>query len=342
VLGCGRIALGIHLPVLAGMADVAVAAVADPDDGLREKASALVPRAARFRDFAELLASAAIDAVVITLPNALHVPASTAALRRGLHVYLEKPLAPDLCGGLDVLRAWRAAGTVAMVGYNYRFLRSYQQARELVRSGRIGNIVAIRSTFATSRREAPAWKQRREHGGGALLDLASHHLDMAAWIIGEPPCSVTCDLLSRHSDDDTAVLQLEFPGGVPVQILAAFAAPETHRFEILGEHGRLLVDVYGADAVEAGPATLDRVRLERFVAAARAIASPRYWLSKVGGSHLHMSYRHALRSFVDGALTGQQPQPDVAEGCAALAWMDAARESARDGRKAIAVAFSVS
>jgi len=151
--------------------------------------------------------------------------------------------------------------------------------------------------------------------------------------VGKPPRSVACDLLSRQTDDDTALLQLEFPGGIPAQILAAFGGPELHRFEILGERGLLLVDPYGSDFVETRTASLDRIRLNQFLDAARALASPRYWLRKVTGSHWHVSYRQALGCFVRGALAGRQPQPDLAAGCATLAWLDAARESARDKRK---------
>jgi predicted dehydrogenase len=319
------------------MRDVAVTAVAEPDETRRRTSARLLPHARSFADFADLLTTPQLDAVVITLPNALHVPAATAAMRRGLHVYLEKPLAPDLLGGQEVLTAWRASGTVAMIGYNYRFLPSYQNARDRIRSGEIGAVVALRSVFSSSRREAPEWKQRRENGGGALLDLASHHMDMAAWLVGHAPRSVACDLLSRHTDDDTALVQLEFPGGIPAQILAAFGGPELHRFEILGERGRLLVDPYGSDVVETRPATLDRVRLDQFVSAARALASPWYWLRKAGGAHLRTSYRNALGCFVRSARAGRQPEPDPVAGCATLAWLDAARESARHNRKVVTV-----
>jgi predicted dehydrogenase len=335
LMGCGRIASSIHLPILAGMREVAVTALADTDVSRRQEAARRVREAACFADFADVLSATELDGVIITLPNDLHVRAATAALQRGLHVYLEKPLAPDLLGGREVLTAWRAAGTVGMVGYNYRFLPSYQRAHDLIESGYIGPLVALRSVFCTSRRAVPDWKQRRDRGGGALLDLASHQLELAAWLVGKPPLSVTCDLLSRQTDDDAVLVQLEFPGGVPAQMFAAFGGPELHRFEILGERGRLSVDPYGSDVLETRPATLDHVRLDQFLDAARALASPWYWLRKTAGSHHRTSYRLALRDFVLGALTGRQPQPDLAAGFATLAWIDAARESARDKRRVV-------
>jgi predicted dehydrogenase len=333
LLGCGRIASAIHLQVLAGMRDVAVTALAEPNQNARQTAARLVPQAACFADFAELLATAELDAVVITLPSALHAVAARAAFQRGLHVYLEKPLAFSVVEGREVLAAWRRAGTVGMIGYNYRFLPAYQRARALIQSDQIGAVVALRSVFSVSHLTLPEWKQRRESGGGALLDLVSHHLDLAVWLIGKPPCSVVCDLLSRHSDDDVALVQLEFPGGISAQLFAAFAGPEQHRFEILGERGTLGVDVYGSESVDVRPATLDGVRLRHLLGAARALTSPPYWVQKITRSSWQGSYRNALSSFIHAVHVGDVPQPDLTHGFETLVWLDAARESARDKRR---------
>jgi predicted dehydrogenase len=333
LLGCGRIASAIHLRVLTGMRGVAVTALAEPNLSARQAAARLVPEAACFSDFAELLTTAELDAVVITLPSALHAVAARAAFQRGLHVYLEKPLASSVAEGREVLAAWRRAGTVGMIGYNYRFLPAYQRARALIQSDHIGPVVALRSVFSVSHLALPEWKQRRETGGGALLDLISHHLDLAVWLIGKPPCSVACDLLSRHSDDDVALVQLEFPGGISAQLFAAFAGPERHRFDILGERGTLGVDVYGSELVDVRPASLDGVRLRHLLGAARALTSPTYWVQKITRSSWQGSYRHALSGFIHAVRVGAVPQPDLTDGFGSLVWLDAASESARDNRR---------
>lgn len=315
------------------MGEVAIIALAEPDQNAREKAARLVPQAVCFADFAELLRTAELDAVVITLPSALHAVAASAAFQRGLHVYLEKPLASSVSEGRELLAAWRSAGTVGMVGYNYRFLPAYQRARALIQSDHIGAVVALRSVFSIAQVALPEWKQRRETGGGALLDLSSHHLDLAAWLVGTAPCSLTCDLVSRHSDDDVALLQLEFPGGISAQLFAAFAGPEQHRFEIVGERGTLGVDVYGSEFVEIRPAALDGVRLRHLLGAARALTHPPYWARKISGASWRISYSRALRCFVDAVRVGNVQHPDVAQGFETLVWLEAARESARDKRR---------
>lgn len=340
LLGCGRIAASIHLPILASLGQVAVVALAEPDEARRRNAARHAPEAASFADSAEALARAELEAVVITLPNALHASVAQAAFLRGLHVYLEKPLALCASEGREVLRACQTAGTVGMIGYNYRFLPQYQRARAVIQSGHLGKVVALRSIFS-SQSPLPDWKRRRETGGGVLLDLVSHHLDLAAWLVGEPPQFVACDLHSRSSDDDTALLHLEFPSGIRAQFIALFGGPEQHRFEILGERGGLVVNPDASDLIETRNATMGRVRLNQFLEATRALASPAYWMRKATGEQWRVSYRRALSCFVNAALNREQPQPDLTAGCATLAWLDAARESARQGCKIAVQPFGV-
>ena len=239
----------------------------------------------------------------------------------------------NLAEGRQVQSAWRSAGTVGMVGFNYRFLPAYQRARELIAAHQIGRVVGLRSVFSTSARTLPEWKRRRETGGGALLDLASHHIDLAAWLVNAPPLALSCDLHSRKTDDDTALLHVEFPGGVAAQIFAVFGGPEQHRLEIIGDGGALAVDPYGSEFVEIRNATLDGARVSHLRTAAKALASPRYWMRKITRSNWHESYERAFASFVRAARSGEAAQPDVAAGCNTLAWLEAARESARDGRR---------
>jgi predicted dehydrogenase len=220
-----------------------------------------------------------------------------------------------------------------MIGYNYRFLQPFQRARDLIRSDHFGPVVGLRSVFSTARRALPEWKQRRETGGGALFDLASHQVDLGAGLVGAPPRFLSCDLHSRETDDDIAMLQLEFPGGISAQLFAAFGGPEQHRVEIFGERGMVLIDPYGSEFVETRPAALDGIRLLHLLGAARAMASPGYWLRKASGSNWHVSYRQALGCFVHGARAGRAQQPDRAAGCETLAWLEAARESAHEGRR---------
>lgn len=169
LLGCGQIARGVHLRVLGRLPGVRVAALAEPDPAACAAAVALAPGAAPFADWRALVDAGAVDAgavdaVVVCLPPDLHATAAVAAFAAGLHIYLEKPLAPTLAEGTDVLRAWRAAGTVGAVGFNVRLSPFAEAARAHVAAGDIGTPVAARTVFTGAGRDLPAWKRRRATG----------------------------------------------------------------------------------------------------------------------------------------------------------------------------------
>src|SRR5262245_25838070 len=107
LIGCGRISQWVHMGNLARLPNVEIGALAEGDADRREAAAHQVPKAAVFSDYHELLEMRDVDAVIICLPNALHAQAGIAAMERGKHVYLEKPLATSLAEGRRVVEAWR-------------------------------------------------------------------------------------------------------------------------------------------------------------------------------------------------------------------------------------------
>ena len=170
LLGAGRIARRFHLPILASMPGVDLVAVAEPMADARDACLTLAPGTASFHaDFAELLDAHPLDAVVICLPPALHSRAAVAGFARGLHVYVEKPLAISAGDGRGMLDAWRRAGTVGMVGFNHRFHPLARALKDEVARGRVGDVTRVRTAFAGAQRTLPAWKRAREFwrwGGG--------------------------------------------------------------------------------------------------------------------------------------------------------------------------------
>ena len=332
LLGCGRAAEALHLPVLKGLEGVEVAAIAEQDPKRRQHGKSLLPEAQVFDSFESLLEQADVDAAVITLPNSLHESAAVAAFARGLHVYLEKPLAPTLAAGNEILAAWRAAGTVGMVGHNYRFGTMQRKARRAIAEGSIGQGVAVQSVFSTPARELPLWKQRRASGGGALLDLASHHLDLLPWILQSRPVSVSCHLRSLRSEDDTAAVRLVMEDGLVAQILASISAVEDDRIEFYGDAGRLVIDRYRSDRLEIHPATLEGVRLHRASNAVRSLTSSSYRHRKLRGGPPDVRFWEALREFSRAAKEGRQTTPDLDDGLQCLSLMEAAMRSAAESR----------
>lgn len=327
VAGCGNGAQRHHLPLLARMPDVEIVAVADPDPSRRAAALRHAPHAVAHADHRDALAD--VDALVLCLPSALHAEAAIAALERRRHVYVEKPLATALGDADRVVAAWRRAGVVGMMGFNYRFNRLYRSAKRLLDARAIGELVAARSVFSIADRDLPTWKRTRREGGGALLDLGSHHVDLVRHLFGEPVVEVSAEARSRRSEDDTVTVSLRMATGLVVQSLFAFGSADTERFEIVGSDGTLTVDRRRhQDAVIERPGD----RRSRLGSIARALASAPYVLEKRRVPGHEPSHRIAFERFV-AAIRGEVvTSPDLDDGRSCLAIVDAAERSARSGR----------
>jgi predicted dehydrogenase len=139
----------------------------------------------------ELVKDLAVEVLDNCAPNHLHLEPSLAAIRAGKHVFCEKPLGRSAAEARVLRDAAVQAGIVHMVGFNYRFLPAVALTRRLIDEGRLGRIHHFRARFADASLldpEAPfTWHQDAEvSGSNALLDLGSHLIDLARYLVGEP------------------------------------------------------------------------------------------------------------------------------------------------------------
>ncbi len=262
-----------------------------------------------------------------------------AAFAKGLHVYVEKPLALSLDEADAMIAAWKAAGTVGMVGFNFRFHPLVEATRRRVAGGEIGRLVAVRSLFSSARRTLPGWKAEAGAGGGALADLATHHFDLIGHLTGSRIDAGSIDAVERQTPSGTiATVSGSLAEGVLVQMLASqTSGHSTHLIELLGETGHLVLDIVNdlsPRPVERPPARLARVH--RLADRARLL-SPREIMHAPGREP---SFGRALSAFVDAALAGRPAAPDLEDGRRALALVTAAEVAARraapldaDGRR---------
>jgi predicted dehydrogenase len=332
LMGCGRIAQLVHLPVLTHLPDVELAGLADADPDRLEKARHLVPKAVVFDHYEKLLRMKDVDAVIICLPNDLHAEAAIASLQQGKHVYLEKPLAMSLEQARRVLEVWQNTHLVGMIGFNYRFNPLYRTTQQYLQAGRIGKLAGGRSIFSTTGRDLPEWVQTRSTGGGVLLNLASHHTDLIRFFFAQEVREVFTSLRSLHSEDDTAMLQLTLSGGLMVQSFFSISSIEEDRFEVYGQTGKLFVDRYLSLCVKICGPTLDSVRLRQVWQRLKTLAHVPYLLKKIRAAGHEPSYREALTHFITAARTHHSAAPDFYDGFRSLMIIGAAEESARTGR----------
>ena len=150
VAGAGHWARTAHLPSLAAHPAAELVALADPDPGNLDRSRQRYGIEACFDDALEMLATTPMDALVIATPHVYHYPIAAAAIARGIHVLIEKPLVLDPADGRRLIDAAKAAGVEIVVGYTWHYNEQVLTARRWIAEGRIGSIVYVQSFFGSS------------------------------------------------------------------------------------------------------------------------------------------------------------------------------------------------
>jgi myo-inositol 2-dehydrogenase/D-chiro-inositol 1-dehydrogenase len=335
LLGGGRIARRFHLRILAALPGVALVAVAESIAEARAACHAIAPRAALFASYSELLGASRLDAVVICLPPALHAEAAVASFERQLHVYLEKPLATSLDEAIIVVEAWRRAGTTGMIGFNYRFHPLVRAMQEALTRGSIGGVTTVRASFGAAHRTLPEWKRERSSGGGVLLDLASHHVDLARFLFDTEIVEVSALVRSTRSDGDTAVAALRLLSGPMLSLCVSLAGVEEDRIEVTGSRGQLVFDRYRSSRLQWLPVRRDYRATARLKATVATVGMFPGVLRDALLPPRERTFALALDAFVAAIRDGRAAAPDLDDGLASLAVVMAAERSAREGVKVV-------
>jgi len=181
-LGTGWIGRHRMQAMLAADAVEAVA-IADPAPDAAQAAAELAPGAALV-DGLDALLDRDLDGVVIATPSALHAEQSIAALKRGVAVFCQKPLGRTAAETAAVVEAARAADRLLAVDLSYRLTEGMQRIHEAVRSGALGRVFAADLTFHNAYGPDKPWfYDARQAGGGCVMDLGVHLVDLALWML---------------------------------------------------------------------------------------------------------------------------------------------------------------
>jgi myo-inositol 2-dehydrogenase / D-chiro-inositol 1-dehydrogenase len=333
LIGCGHMGRVVHLNNLARFPHVEVVALAEPDAQRRQAASEQAPRAAAYAEYGELLERTDIDAVLICLPNALHADVAIKALQRGKHIYLEKPLAINLEDGGKIVEAWRRSARVGMIGFNYRFNRLHQEVRRHLQAGVLGELIAARSVFSSARQHAPAWQQTRQTGGGVLLNLASHHVDLVRFWFGQCVQDVFATVRSQRVEADSATVELRLADGLLVQSFFSMSSANDDRFDIYGRGGALRFDRHNSWSVTVTKSACARTPTQRLQQALTLLRGSPIGMKKFRTPTWEPSFAAALAHFVHAARTGTPASPDLMDGYQSLTVIAAAEQSAQTGSR---------
>ena len=204
-------------------------AICDPDPEMAREAHALAAEAALVGSFDEMLGLRP-DGVVIATPSALHAEQCIAAFEAGVAVFCQKPLGRNAADVAAVLDAARSAGRLLGVDLSYRYTAAMQAIRDQVRAGRFGKLFAADLVFHNAYGPQSGWFwDRRLSGGGCLIDLGIHLVDLALWLLDFPPvvgarATLMRDgrLASADEVEDYATGELLLDGGVSVRLACSW------------------------------------------------------------------------------------------------------------------------
>lgn len=336
MIGCGAIARAVHLPTLVSLPGVAVVSVADPTSSARAAAQRIAGAARAFDSAQALLDAGGLDAVVLAMPSPLHAPTAILALDAGCHVYVEKPVATTALDAHRLLDAWVRSTRLGVAGFNYRQHPFVQQARSLLHAGVIGEVIALQTVFSSPASTLPEWK-RHDESGGALFDRGAHHVDLAAFLLGAYPVSVSARVSSRRSTGDTATLECRFPNDATMQSVFSFDGVAEDRITLIGQTGRLSFDRLAGVTVERSHGAADRALVRRAQSLMGAMVREPFARTRLRRADAEPSFRRALALFVEtvrGWPTALPTDlPTLADGARCLEVLLAAREADETGTR---------
>ena len=200
-----------------------------------------IPQA--FGSYEAMLDSDAVDAVYISLPNHLHAEWSIKAMQNGKHVLCEKPFALTV-EDVDRVRAVsEETGMAIAEAFMYRHHPQTKMAGEIVRSGALGEVTAVRGVFNFKMGSRENVRLVPEWGGGSLWDVGCYPVSMAQYLLGGAPQWVFGDQwLGEEGVDEVFTGQMHYEGGRMAQFSCGFRTPEHAFVEVLGSNGRLIIN----------------------------------------------------------------------------------------------------
>ncbi|WP_437521827.1 Gfo/Idh/MocA family oxidoreductase [Sorangium sp. So ce726] len=244
VLGASTFALTVSLPGMKRGPLTQLTALASRDTGkARDAARSLgIPKA--YGSYDELLEDPEIDAVYNPLPNHLHVTWTARAARAGKHVLCEKPIALSAKDAEALVDVQRETGKLIAEAFMIRNHPQWQQARDWVRGGQIGDLVSVQTAFSYFNRDATNIRNKKEVGGGALYDIGCYAVNTSRFLFGREPVRVIA-LVERDHEFGTDRLTsglLDY-GGAHLTFTCSTQAVAYQRVNALGTKGRIEMEI---------------------------------------------------------------------------------------------------
>ena len=263
-LNIGVIGLGIgryHVARYLQCPTANIVAVADQDGELARRIAGENNIPFVYKDYKKLLEREDINAVSVCLPNFLHALVTIQALESGKHVLCEKPMARTSDEAEQMIKVANKTGRKLMVGMSYRFRKDIQFLRKLIQEGELGEIYYAHVSWLR-RQGMPVvdfppdadmgrgtwFIKKNEAGGGVLMDVGVHMLDLVWWVMGNPKISAVCGFtsdrigkrrVSEFSVDDftAAFIRVDKSAYISLEVSWVANTEQKHSIELLGTRG---------------------------------------------------------------------------------------------------------
>lgn len=338
-VGSGGIAR-THMKHLQTIPGVEIACAADVNPQSLQTAQEQYKVARIYRDFSEMLKKEKdLDAIDVCTPNSLHAPNAIAALRAGKHVLVEKPMAMNARQAQSMVDAAKRAKKELIIGFQFRFDPRTELIRRQIAEGHFGKIMFVRCQ-ALRRRGIPNWGvfgQKQLQGGGPMIDIGVHVMEMAHYAIGSPkPLAASGNIWTYHGNkpsdtlctwpnwdwktydvEDLAVGTIRLEGGAMLSIEASFVAhleQDIWSFQVMGEKGG---------------ATWEPIRIFTDQCGHMMNISPA-WIGKVGWDAI---WEVKMKHFVDVCREGRKNLAPGEHGVMIQKMLDGVYASAAKGRE---------
>lgn len=304
-----------------------------------------------FEDYKRMFAEAEIDAVSVCVPNAFHMPVVLDCLAAGKHVLCEKPLARNAKEGQKMVDAAAKAGKLLMIQFNNRYRPEATVLKQYISDGELGDIYLARAGWVR-RNGIPGWggwfTQKETAGGGPIIDLGVHMLDLTMWLMGNPEPDVvlasaysvfgpkmealgpwgTPNTKGKFDVEDMGCALIKFRGGQTIILEAGWAArlKREHVYSTLmgTKAGASLERVFSIDGVDdTSVDTLELFGQENGVPVNRSLlVEPDPYMGRL----------NAVSHFVDCLASGAECMSSGADGLRIMKILDAVYKSAQTGK----------
>lgn len=280
-----------------------------------------------FTDYEEMLKLDELDAISVCLPNAMHRPVTVAGLEAGKHVLCEKPLANNAKEAAMMVKAAEKSGKTLAMALNFRYMGTSLTAKKMIEAGELGDVYYAKTAMLRNNAIPRGWFHVKEKsGGGPLLDLAAHVLDVTWWLMGCPePVSASGSTFAKlgvagkgmgtwgvgYGDgpvdiEDLALGLIRFRDGQTlfVEVSWALHSPPAQYCHVFGTEGGVTV-------------------------------FPDFAVHKASAAKPEMEPgKDRIREFVSNVLNGTEPLGPGRDGLVVMRMLDAIYKSAETGKEA--------